>query len=201
MKRIICYWILLFTLYSCTEKKLPVLGNYSIENGDTIYAKIPDFNLWTQDSMPFTSQMLENKIHVAAFFFTSCPTICPKVMRNMMRIEEKFSKEKDILYLCYSLDFKKDSIPRLKEYASKLGIENSNFYFLQGRQKEDIRSLMNAYMSIAVDDPDSPGGINHSGWILLIDGKKNLRSYCLGTDEKETDKLIKDIQTLLHERD
>lgn len=61
---------------------------------------------------------------------------------------------------------------------------------------------MNAYMSIAVDDPtSSPGGINHSGWILLIDGKKHLRSYCLGTDEKETDKLIEDIQTLLHEGD
>ena len=199
MKTFYFYFLLLFALQSCKEKSLPILGNYTIENNDTIFSKIPDFQLLTQDSLEFNAQMLDGKIHLAAFFFTSCPTICPKVMRNMMRIEDKFSEQKDILYLCYSLDFKKDSIPRLKEYSNKLGIENANFLFLQGKQKEDIRALMNAYMSIAVDDPDSPGGINHSGWILLVDKKRHLRSYCLGTDEKETDRLIKDIQILLDE--
>lgn len=94
MKRIICCGYYSSLCIPVQKKNYLFLGNYSIENGDTIYSKIPDFNLWTQDSVPFTSQMLENKIHLAAFFFTSCPTICPKVMRNMMRIEENFSKEK-----------------------------------------------------------------------------------------------------------
>lgn len=194
--------ITLLVITACeTKKPLPILGNYSVENGDTIFSRIPEFELFNQDSQLIGKEELKDKAHIAAFFFTSCPTICPKVMRSMIRIEEKFRNDKRLIYLCFSLDFRKDSIPRIKDYHNKLGIENPDFHILQGRQPDDIRSLVNQYMSMAVDDPDAPGGINHTGWILLADKNRQLRSYGLGTDDKDIDRFMNDVQQLLNEMD
>ena len=190
----------IFIFISCESKKtLPVLGNYTVENGDTIFTQIPEFSLMNQDSQIIGKDQLDQKAHIAAFFFTSCPTICPKVMRSMIRLEEKFRNDKRLIYLCFSLDFKKDSIPRIKDYRNKLGIENPDFHILQGNQPSDIRVLVNQYMSMAVDDPEAPGGINHTGWILLVDKDRRLRSYGLGTDDKDIDRFMLDVQQLLDE--
>ncbi|MEO6190898.1 MAG: SCO family protein, partial [Saprospiraceae bacterium] len=64
----------------------------------------------------------------------------------------------------------------------------------------DIKDLAKHYMSTAIDDDSVPGGINHSGWILLVDRKKHLRSYALGTDDKDIDRFMEDIQLLLDEK-
>ena len=70
---------------------------------------------------------------------------------------------------------------------------------MQGYQQNDIRNLVNDYMSIAVDDPDSPGGINHSGWIILVDPEKRMRAYALGTDDQDVDRLMGDVKILMDE--
>jgi len=187
-------------ILSCTqEKKLPYIGNFTINGTDTIFTKVPDFELMNQDSIAVNSKSFEGKAYLASFFFTSCPTICPKVMRNMIRLKDQFSSNKQLAYLCFSLDFKRDSIPRIKDYYQKLGIDHANFHILQGHQQNDIRNLVNNYMSIAVDDPDSPGGINHSGWIILVDPEKRMRAYALGTDDQDVDRLMGDVKILLDE--
>lgn len=199
MLRYLFLFNLLF-LFSCqSEKKLPFLGNFKIENEDTIFATVPDFELFNQDGQIVNLTTFSGQVQIATFFFTSCPSICPKVMRNMMRIEEKFRDEKNISLLAFSLDYKRDSLPRLKEYRNKIGIDNPRFQMLQGKNAQDIRNLLHDYMSVADDDPETPGGINHSGWILLVDRDRHLRSYALGTDDKDVDRFMKDISLLIHE--
>jgi protein SCO1/2 len=196
----IVYLAFFITLFiSCKEKPLPILGHRTEENGKPVYSQIPHFILINQNGDTLTRDSLNGKIHIADFFFTSCPTICPKVMRSMMKIEETFHDNPNIAYLCFSIDYKRDSVARLLHYYSKLGIENPNFHLLTGPTKEAIDTLADDYMSIANEDPDAPGGFDHSGYILLVDNSYHIRAYALGTDANDVERLIKDINLLLKE--
>lgn len=185
--------------YSCKEKKLPILGLRNYSNGDTIYSKIPDFLLSDQFGKQIDKNELQNKIHVANFFFTSCPTICPKTMRSMMLIAKHFENNQAISYMCFSVDYRKDSIPRLKSYYDKLAIPYRNFHLLHIPSKDEIKRIAEGYMSIALEDAAAPGGFDHSGWLLLVDKNLFIRSYCLGTDDEDVKRFIDDIEQLLDE--
>lgn len=192
--------LLLITLNACRHnEKLPILGQRSWNGTDTLYSQIPDFTMTDQDNQKIQLTLLKGKANVACFFFTSCPTICPKVMRNIMRINQHFNSAAGVDYLCFSLDFKRDSISRLNEYYNKVGFTNPRIHLMRGNDPDQIKNLASYYMSTAVEDDSAPGGINHSGWILLSDHQRHLRSYALGTDEKDVDRLIIDIEKLLNE--
>jgi protein SCO1/2 len=199
MNRIFILTLLIVSIFSCKENKLPILGHRYEENGKTIYSQIPEFILINQNGDTLTRDSLRGKIHVADFFFTSCPTICPKVMRGMMEIEETFRNNPKLAYLCFSIDYKRDSVPRLLNYYTKLGLQNPNFHLLTGPTKEAIDTLADDYMSIANEDPDVPGGFDHSGYILLVDNSYHIRAYALGTDANDVKRLINDINLLLKE--
>lgn len=185
--------------FSCEKKKLPYLGIPVQMNDITTYPTIPDFEYFNQDSNLISLKSIAGHIHFACFFFTSCPTICPKVMRNMTRIAEHFEDHSNISYLCFSLDYKRDSIERLKNYYTKVGIQFKNFHLLRGKDMNDSKNLAQHYLSTASEDPEAAGGINHSGWILLVDKNKHIRAYADGTNDQEIDRLIKDTEGLLSE--
>ncbi|MBK8955723.1 MAG: SCO family protein [Saprospiraceae bacterium] len=185
--------------FSCSEKKLPVIGFREVIDGKTVYAVIPDFTYDNQHGTQLSRSDLKGKIHIANFFFTSCPTICPKTMRSMVRIANHFGPDPSIQYICYSIDFRKDSVPRLKEYYEKLGIDFPNFHLLRMPDKDELKRVPQKYLSIAMEDSTAAGGFDHSGWLLLVDKDLHIRSYCLGTDDKEVDRFIKDIGILMHE--
>ncbi|NOT37678.1 MAG: SCO family protein [Saprospiraceae bacterium] len=190
---------ILFT-FSCKKKELQILGVPTIQDSQTIYPVIPEFEYFNQDSQRISLQSLGYNIHIASFFFTSCPTICPKVMRSMSRIADLFADKNNISYLCFSLDSKRDSIPRLKEYYDKVGLNNKNFHLLRGIDMNDSKKLAQHYLSTASEDPEAAGGINHSGWILLVDKNRHLRSYADGTNTEDVDRFIGDIKILLNEK-
>ena len=91
-------FILLLSLsLSCNKVEsevLPILGNReTLEDGTIKYHSIPSFSFIDQDSLPFTEKSVENKIYVVDFFFISCPSICPMVSRQMLRVYEQYLKE------------------------------------------------------------------------------------------------------------
>ncbi len=187
-------------LCSCVhqEKTLPILGQRTIENGDTIYHKIRPFSFMNQDSQIIDNETLSGKIYVADFFFTHCPTICPKVTSQLKRVYDKYKDNPNVQLISFSLDPKRDTIGRLADYAAKLGVSSKKWSFLTG-EKEKIWELASDYFSIAVDDEDAAGGINHSGRLILVDPQGRVRSYCQGTEEKSVDQFLKDIDVLLKE--
>jgi protein SCO1/2 len=187
--------------FSCQEhpQKLPILGNRDIQaNGDTIYHTIPSFSFVDQDSQVVNNQTFEGKAYIADFFFTSCPTICPKVKKQMLRIYERFRDEDQLLYLSHTIDPKRDTVGHLKMYAQNLGVDSPKWKFVTGK-KEELYEIADDYFSIAIEDPDAPGGYDHSGRIILVDGKGHIRSFCDGTDPEKVDQFMEDIEVLLKE--
>lgn len=187
-------------LFSCQKetKKLPVLGEKVIKDGDTIYHRIPDFTFVDQDSQQINNASFAGKAYVVDFFFISCPTICPKVKKQMLRIYERFEKDERLLLLSHSIDTKHDTVARLKEYSANLGVSASKWKFVTG-DKMEIYSIADDYFSIVKDDPDAPGGFDHSGRLILIDENRHIRSFCDGTDPTSVDKFMEDIDALLAE--
>ncbi len=193
---ITCLFILII---GCGHEKLPVLGFREVVNGKTEIAKTPNFAYQNQFGMVVDSNFLQGKIHIANFFFTSCPTICPKTIKSMKRLSDHFGQDSDIQFLNFSIDFRNDSVPRLKHYFDKLGISNTNFHLLRMPDKDELARVPPKYMSVALEDSTSAGGFDHSGWLLLVDRERHIRSYCLGTDEKDVTRFIKDIEQLKSE--
>lgn len=191
--------ILICVIFGCQQKPLPILGHRHEEAGKTIYTSTPEFSLRDQYGHLYTRDSLNGKCHLSSFFFTSCPTICPKVMRSMMSLEAAFHDRQELNYVCFSIDFRRDSVARLAAYYHKLGIENPRFRLLSGTTKESTHSLAANYMSIALEDNSAPGGFDHSGYILLVDPQFHIRSYCLGTDPEDVERFKKDIALLLQE--
>ncbi len=190
--------VLLAFLLGCSrqEEPLPILGEISVENGDTIYHTIPDFAFIDQDSQLVTNETFKGKIYVADFFFISCPTICPKITAQMLRIYRHFEDDERVALLAHTIDIKHDTIPRLKEYATKLGVRTDKWHFVTG-DKEAIYGIADDYFSIAIEDPDAPGGFDHSGTIILVDDQRRVRSFANGTDPESVDRLIEDMEKLL----
>lgn len=199
---LLSFGILAMILISCNQEKaseaLPILGHQKIEGTDTIAHTIPDFRLLNHDSLWITNETFDDKIYIADFFFTSCPTICPRVKKEMLRIYDQFIDSTQLYYLSHSIDYRRDSIPRLKEYKENLEIED-RWHFVEV-PKDDLEELAYNYMSIAYEDKDAPGGYDHSPYIILVDKDRHIRSFCNGTESEEVDKFMKDIEKLLREK-
>jgi protein SCO1/2 len=194
--------LLPFILFSCNQPKLPVYGGkVPVANGpDTVDYHIPSFSFVDQDGAVVSDAAVKDKILVVEFFFTSCPSICPKMQKEMLRVYEKYKSDPDVLILAYTIDPERDSVGKLRKYADKLGVETAKWHLLTGN-KDSIYSLADKFLVSAAEDPDAPGGHIHSGNFILIDKKKRIRGYYDGTDEKGVDKLLKEIDVLQQEQE
>lgn len=190
----------IISLAACGKEKsqqLPILGNIEVIEGDTTYHSIPDFRFIDQDSEWITNETFAEQIYVADFFFTSCPSICPKVKKQMLRMYDEYHDNPNIRFLSHSIDTKRDSVPRLKQYSTNLGVNSEFWHFVTGN-KDSIFSIADEYFVAALEDPSAPGGFDHSGRLILVDQNRHIRSFCNGTDEEEVNAFMKDIELLLN---
>ncbi len=194
-----------FSLFSCNNDKLPVYGNkIAVVNngtptGDSLDYTLPAFAYTDQDSQTIDDAALKNKIFVTEFFFTSCPSICPKMQAQMLRFYEKYKDNPDIEILAITIDPARDTVGKLKEYEKKLGVESSKWHFLTGN-KDSIYATADNFLVSAAEDPDAPGGHIHSGNFILADKQRRLRGYYDGTKEESVQKLLDETDILLKEK-
>lgn len=183
-------------LYTCKpDVQLPYLGQTIIENGKEIHHKVGQFSHYNQDSVQISNSDLADYIYVADFFFTSCPSICPKVAKEMLKIYEATKDNPQIKLVSFTIDPKRDTPAKLKLYAENLGVDHHKWYFLTG-DKDKTLELANTFFVSALEDESAPGGFDHSGKILLIDKEGHVRSFSEGTDAENTPKFIQDIKKL-----
>ncbi len=209
MKNFLISSLIGFLAFSCGSKneRLPILGrseikNVSFEGGikaDTIFHTIPDFSFINQDGGEVTQDTFKDKIYIADFFFTTCPTICPIMKTQMLRVYEKYNENPDVLILSHTIDPKHDSVAILHEFAERLGVSSNSWHFVTGDQDEIFEIGQDSYMVTAMEDRDEPGGYLHSGAFLLIDKERRIRGIYDGTKEEKVDVLINDIDRLLSE--
>ncbi len=195
---------LLILLYACQshepKRKLPVFNKFTVQNGDTIYKKIPDFTFLNQDSVPFSSKQLKGKIHVADFFFTSCPGICPILTGQMKRLQDLTDDVPDFMLVSFTVDPQRDTPSKLKQYGIHNRADFSNWVFLTGPEDSIYHVGRQGYYLGMAKDSTEPGGYMHSGKFVLVDWNGLIRGYYDGTDANDVDRLVKDLHVLLKEK-
>ena len=195
-------------LFSCgpTERKLPIYGERSpVEREvdgkkvvDTIYPTIPNFSFLNQDSTTITQDFFKDKIYVTNFFFTHCPSICPTMQRNLLKAYEKYKGNDKIAFLSHSIDFKYDQPSVLKDYATKLGVDDDHWQFVTG-SKADIYGIAEKYMVYTKEDANAPGGYDHQGYLVIIDPEKRIRGAYDGTNDEQIKQFLEDLDVILAE--
>lgn len=202
MKKVFVFIIGVFVLACGSEKKeLPYLGPHDADAaGDPVYHRIPDFSFVNQDADTLTQEDVAGKVYVADFFFSTCPTICPLMKTQMLRIHEKYKENNSLLILSHSINPRYDTPEVLKRYKEKLGVTSAQWQFLTGTQTDIYKLAQNSYLTSALEDSSAvdEGGFIHSGAFVLIDKDRHIRAIYDGTKEKEVDKLMADIDRLLH---
>lgn len=176
----------------------PKLVDESVQDINKLH-RVESFNLIDQDGNEVTENSFNNKIYVTDFFFVTCPTICPKMATQMSRVYEEFEDNDDVLFLSHTVMPEKDSVPVLKNYASDLGVKSNKWKFVTGDKKQIYNLARKTYFA-AVTEGD--GGINdfiHTENFVLVDKENRLRGFYDGTSEKDVNRLIEDIYTLLSE--
>ena len=206
MKTPLLLTLSVFTFLAGCEHKtpqLPILGELEVINNagsiDTVYHTIPEFAFVDQDSNEITQQDLRDKIYVADFFFTTCPTICPVMKTQMLRVYEQYKGNNQVAFLSHTIDPKHDTVAVLKDFADRLGINSEQWHLVTGDREKIFEIAQRHYMVSASEDPSAPGGAVHSGAFILIDTKKRIRGYYDGTKPEQVDNLMKAMDLLLKE--
>jgi len=185
---------------------------YIVLNGEA--KRVPEFTFLNQDSLFISNEDFKGKVYVAEFFFTSCPSICPIMNKNMKKLETKFGTRSDFGIASFTIDPEHDIPSVLKEYAEGYDVFSQNWHFLTG-DKEATYALANQGFNIfASVNPRVEGGFEHQGYFALIDKNGYIRSrtdqfgnpivYYMGLDQddvdiQEVELLVEDIDKLLKE--
>lgn len=169
----------------------------------------PKFELTNQDGVKVSNETYKGKVYVLEFFFTTCPSICPKMNMSMLEIEKTFFGNPNFGIVSITIDPGHDTPAVLKDHAKLLGVKSSNWNFLTG-DKSVIMDLSNKGFNLyAGENAKVNGGFEHSGLFALIDkdGKIRCRKdefgnpilYYDGLDKKGVREIQEDIKVLLEE--
>jgi protein SCO1 len=170
---------------------------------------VPEFKLTNQDNKIISNKDYLGKVYVVEFFFSTCPTICPKMNESMLQLQSDFYGNPNFGIASITIDPVKDTPQVLKEHANLLGVKHYNWHFLTG-DKEYIYSLANKGFNLyAGENNKAAGGFEHSGLFALVDkdGKIRCRKdaqgnpilYYDGLDAAGVEAIKEDIKKLLEE--
>ncbi|KQC30404.1 SCO family protein [Flagellimonas eckloniae] len=160
------------------------------------YHTISDFELINQNGKKITQQDYMDKIYVADFFFTTCPTICPIMTKNMAEIQHEVINDKDVMLLSHSVTPTIDSVAQLKKYALEKGVVDYKWNLVTGDKKQIYELARKSYLAVKTDGNGGPYDMIHTENFILVDKEKRIRGFYDGTDSKEIEKLLQDLQIL-----
>ncbi len=157
------------------QDRLAIPENAVSEDNLYIVGPVPKFELTNQDNIKISNNDYLGKVYVLEFFFSTCPTICPKMNEAMVDIQNTFKDEKDFGIVSITINPEYDTAKVLKEHATIIGVTSPNWNMLTG-DKEYIMSLSNKGFNLyAGQNSKVSGGFEHSGLFALIDKKGNIR--------------------------
>ena len=182
--------------------------------------KVPDFSFTNHEGKTITQKDYDGKVYVVEFFFSTCPTICPVMNKNLIQVQRKFMGKNEFGIASFSIDPYTDTVEALNQYADKIGVTHPNWHLMTG-ELDDILELSNKGFNLYVKKEDlAPGGFEHSGFFALVDKEGYLRSRKDSNDnpiifyqgavefdedqnrfseEQQIDILIEDIKQLIKE--
>jgi protein SCO1/2 len=190
--------------------RLDAISNH--KNSETGLRKIgpaPKFELTDQNNKKISNDTYKGKVYLVEFFFSTCPSICPIMNRNMVDIQNYFFGNPNFGIVSISINPEYDTSIVLKKHAEVIGVKSSNWHLLTG-DKEYIFNIANKGFNLyAGENKNANGGFEHSGLFALIDKNGTIRCrddkfgnpilYYDGLDKKGVKAIIEDIKKLLNE--
>lgn len=177
---------------------------------DTVWHKTGNITLINQLGDTVSLYDIQNKVIVADFFFTRCPSICPYMTKNMARLQQSFSHYNQgrkvidssiVRFLSFSVDPERDSVSALKKYADKFGVNHDNWWMLTGNKKTIYDFALNELKLGLIDGEGVDSSFIHSQKFVLLDKDYLVRGYYNGLDTVSLAALAKDIGLLMLEKD
>jgi protein SCO1/2 len=138
--------------------------------------KVPNFSFTNQDGKTITNKDYLGKVYVIEFFFTTCPTICPRMNRNLVKIQNEFQEFENFGVASFTINPDFDTQEVLKAYAETYGITNPNWHLMTGNQETIYKLANEGFNLYTAEDKDVEGGFEHSGNFALIDKNGYIRS-------------------------
>ena len=169
---------------------------------DSVFHKAADIQLVNQfgDSVSINKD-LSDKIVVVSFFFTSCPTVCPKLIGNMKMLEKAFKKNDTTVHLVsVTVDPERDSFPVLRTYADARNINHDHWWFLTGNKEDIYNYSRNELRVVSGDGNEAAGHFIHTQKMVLLDKDRHIRGYYDGLDTAELRRCADDIILLTLEK-
>jgi len=160
------------------------------------YHTIADFSLTNQNGETITQDNYKDKIYVADFFFTTCPTICPIMTKNMVDLQKALGEHNDVMLLSHSVTPEIDSVAQLKKYAIEKGVDDSNWNLVTGDKKQIYELARKSYLAVKTDGDGGPFDMIHTENFILVDKDRRIRGFYDGTKKEDMDKILADIEIL-----
>ncbi|MEG3655918.1 SCO family protein [Arenibacter palladensis] len=178
----------------------PAMVNFELVDSTLQHVKkyhtIADFALTNQNGKLVTQKDYENKIYIADFFFTTCPTICPIMTKNMAGIQDEILNDDDVMLLSHSVTPDIDSVPQLKKYAMEKGVKDSKWNLVTGDKRQIYELARKSYMAVKSDGDAGPYDMIHTENFILVDKERRIRGFYDGTNTEEMEKLLSDLKIL-----
>ncbi|MEZ0485143.1 SCO family protein [Fibrella aquatica] len=184
--------------YYNTPDFTPVWLNSATEIDKQITHRIADFSFRNQVNELISPKTVAGKVYVANFFFTSCPTVCPKMTNLLKTVQDTFQTNRDVALLSFSVTPWLDSVPRLARYAATKGVIPGKWHLLTGPRGQIYDLARKSYFAEeAIGFTRDSTEFLHTEHLILVDQNRRIRGVYNGTQPLEIDKLIVDIRALL----
>lgn len=198
--------VIVFLMYNALKpvKRLPVFQPASV-NPELVdsslhykkkYHTIADFEFRNQNGKTITQKDYEGKIYIADFFFTTCPSICPIMTKNMATLQQATIHDSDVLLLSHTVTPEIDSVPQLKKYALEKGVLDEKWNLVTGEKAEIYELARKSYLVVKSDGDGGPFDMIHTENFVLVDKERQIRGMYDGTQEAEMQKLLADLSIL-----
>ena len=163
--------------------------------------KIADFAFTNQNGKIITQKDYENTIYVADFFFTTCPTICPKMTDNMVWLQNQLKNNPEVKLLSFSVTPDIDTPDVLKKYAQEKGVDDSRWNLVSGNKKDIYYLARKSYLAVKTGKPEELYDMVHTENFILVDKNKRIRGFYDGTnlDQPTNDPKTKNMKQLLED--
>jgi len=161
--------------------------------------RIADFKLIDQTGDTITNKDFENHIYVADFFFTSCPSICPKMSANMAELASNYKNDSDIMFLSHSVTPVADSVPVLAAYGAKHGADPKQWKLATGEKKHIYELARRSYFAVTTEGDGGDADFIHTENFILVDKERKIRGFYDGTSKADMQRLMDDITILRYE--
>ncbi len=169
---------------------------------DTVWHKVANFTFTNQLGKTVSVDSLKGKILVVDYFFTRCPNPCPKLTRNMKKMQDAFLKTDSLVhFISLTVDPGRDSVEALKRYADKYKVRHNNWWFLTGEKKQIYDLAYNEFKAATIDGGEVDTAFLHTNKFYLLDKDRVIRGWYDGTDTVAMAKLARDIGLLFLEKD